>query len=212
MTSILRLARDERLEFADLLAGLTAQQWDMPSLCTGWRVRDVAAHAISFDPLTRGEVVRRMIRGVFRRGGPNALGVAEYADKPVGDLVALYRQYADPRGLTTGFGGRVALTDGMIHQQDIRRPLGLPRAIPAQRLVVALNFAVWAPPLRGALRSRGVRLRATDLDWSWGRGPEVSGPAEAVLMAMAGRGDALGDLSGPGKVILARRVSPRTGG
>src|SRR5947209_85087 len=34
----------ERLSLADLLDELTAQEWETPSLCTGWRVRDVAAH------------------------------------------------------------------------------------------------------------------------------------------------------------------------
>ena len=52
-------------------------------------------------------------------------------------------------------------------------------------------------------RTRGLRLVATDIDWSHGGGPEVRGPGEALLMAMAGRGDALKDLSGPGKDELA---------
>jgi uncharacterized protein (TIGR03083 family) len=34
----------ERLSLADLLEGLTAEQWEVPSLCAGWRARDVAAH------------------------------------------------------------------------------------------------------------------------------------------------------------------------
>ncbi len=41
----LELAREERLEFADFLAGLSPEQWDSPTLCAGWRVRDVVAHA-----------------------------------------------------------------------------------------------------------------------------------------------------------------------
>ncbi|MBO0810259.1 MAG: maleylpyruvate isomerase N-terminal domain-containing protein, partial [Actinobacteria bacterium] len=32
----------ERTGLADLLAGLTAEQWEVPSLCAGWRVREVA--------------------------------------------------------------------------------------------------------------------------------------------------------------------------
>ena len=36
-------------------------------------------------------------------------------------------------------------------------------------------------------RIDGLRLVATDLDWSWGSGPEVSGTAEAVLLAIFGR-------------------------
>lgn len=98
---------------------------------------------------------------------------------------------------------------GLIHQQDIRRPLGLPRQIPAERLRVTLDFARWAPPIRGGLRTRGLRLVATDLDWSAGRGPEVTGPGEALLLAMARRGAAVADLGGPGLPRLAQRLRPR---
>jgi uncharacterized protein (TIGR03083 family) len=34
----------ERARFADLLDDLTEAEWETPSLCTGWRVREVAAH------------------------------------------------------------------------------------------------------------------------------------------------------------------------
>jgi uncharacterized protein (TIGR03083 family) len=117
----------------------------------------------------------------------------------------MVRRYAEPQGITAGFDGKIALTDGMIHQQDIRRPLGIPRAIDPERLRVALEFAKYAPRLLGALHARGVRLVATDMDWSHGRGPEVRGSGEALLMAMAGRSDALKDLTGPGKDKLAQR-------
>ena len=100
----------------------------------------------------------------------------------------------------------IALTDNMIHQQDIRRPLQLARRIPPERLRAALDFARYAPTIRGAWRVRGVRLVADDLDWSHGRGPEVRGSGEALLMAMAGRRAALDDLSGPGQPKLAQRL------
>jgi uncharacterized protein (TIGR03083 family) len=202
----MQMARAEREEFAALLEGLSPQQWECPTLCDQWRVRDVVAHVIGYDPLSRVETMRRMAKGLITRGGANAVGVAEYAAKSPEELTALVRQYAVPRGLTSGFGGKIALTDGMIHQQDIRRPLGIPRTIPAESLRTALDFALYAPRLLGALRARGVRLIATDLDWSHGTGAEVRGPAEAVLMAMAGRRAALADLDGPGKAKLAERM------
>jgi uncharacterized protein (TIGR03083 family) len=202
----MQMARDEREEFAALLEGLTPQQWESPTLCEKWRVRDVVAHVIGYDPLSRIQLMRRMARGLVTRGGANAIGVREYAGKSPEELTALMRQYAEPQGLTAGFGGRIALTDGMIHQQDIRRPLGIPRTIPPDRLRAALDFAKYAPRILGALRARGVRLVATDLDWSHGRGPEVRGNGEALLMAMAGRRAALDDLDGPGKAKLAQHI------
>jgi uncharacterized protein (TIGR03083 family) len=101
----------------------------------------------------------------------------------------------------------IALVDGMIHQQDIRRPLGQPRVIPPERLHRVLNNALSSPATRGARRTRGARLIATDLDWSHGDGPEVTGPAEALLMAMTARPDAFDQLAGPGKALLAQRIS-----
>lgn len=199
------MARAEREGFAALLEGLTPQQWESPTLCKGWRVRDVVAHVIGFDPLSRAQLVGWMARGLVTRGGSNAVEVAAYRDKSTDELLAMVRQYAVPQGITAGFGGRIALTDGMIHQQDIRRPLGLPRSIPAESVLTALEFTKWAPRLLGAMRTRGVRLVATDLDWSHGDGPELRGSGEAVLMVMAGRAAALDDLDGPGKAKLAQR-------
>ena len=91
----------------------------------------------------------------------------------------------------------------MIHQQDIRRPLGLPRTVDERRLRVALDFALTSPTIRGARRTKRLRLVSTDLDWSHGGGPELRGPGEALLMAMAGPADAVKDLEGPGKDQLA---------
>jgi uncharacterized protein (TIGR03083 family) len=205
MTDTMEMARAEREEFATLLDGLTLQQWESPTLCERWRVRDVVAHVIGYDPLSRAQLVRRMVKGLMTRGGANAVGVAEYADRSPEELTALMRKYAVPQGLTSGFGGRIALTDGMIHQQDIRRPLGIPRAIDPERLRVALDFALTAPRILGAVRARGVRLVASDVNWSHGKGDEVRGSAEALLMAMAGRRAVLDDVDGPGKAKLAQR-------
>lgn len=202
----LNLARDEREDFAAFLESLKPQQWDAPTLCDQWNVRQVAAHAISFDGLGRGDMVRRFVRGRFNADRINALGVADYADRSSEQLVALIRQYATPHGLTAGFGGRTALSDNMIHQQDIRRALDLPRTIPTDRLRVALDFTRFSPTIRGAWKARGLQLVATDLDWSFGGGAAVRGPGEALLMAMAGRPDALKNLTGPGLEKLATRI------
>lgn len=48
----LDLAQAEREDFAAFLESLTAEQWEAPTLCDRWNVRQVAAHAISFDELT----------------------------------------------------------------------------------------------------------------------------------------------------------------
>jgi uncharacterized protein (TIGR03083 family) len=200
------LAREEREDFAAFLAVLTPEQWRSASLCAGWSVRDVAAHCVSFEGLSPRELTARFVKGGLQTDRINALAVAALADRSTDQLITILRDNAEPRGLGAGFGGRVALTDNMIHQQDIRRPLGLARVIPSERLCAALDFVRYAPTIRGAWRARGVRLVAADVDWSHGKGPEVRGTGEALLMIMAGRPASLAELEGPGKATLAARV------
>ncbi|TYP87637.1 maleylpyruvate isomerase family mycothiol-dependent enzyme [Blastococcus xanthinilyticus] len=204
--TLMALARAEREDLRDLLSGLTEEQWRAPSLCAGWSVRDVVAHMLSYEELDRRRLAQRFTRGRFRVDRINALGLQEYAACTPAELVTLLGDHLTPAGLTAGMGGAIALTDGMIHQQDIRRPLGLPRSISAERLVPALRTALFAPTLLGVLRVRDVRLVATDIDWTFGRGPEVRGPAEAVLMTVAGRRGIAAELSGPGQERVARRL------
>ncbi|MBV9516382.1 MAG: maleylpyruvate isomerase family mycothiol-dependent enzyme [Mycobacteriaceae bacterium] len=205
----LEMARAEREDFAALLDELSDDQWQAPTLCERWRVRDVVAHAFGYDELGRAALVRQFIKGRFDVDRINELGVTELADRTPDQLRAMVGRHLQPRGLTAGFGGRIALTDNMIHQQDIRRKLGMPRHIPAERLRAALDFALYAPTIRGAWRARGVRLVADDLDWSHGRGPMARGGGEALLLTMAGRRAALDDLSGPGTATLAQHLPAR---
>ncbi|MGY1857980.1 maleylpyruvate isomerase family mycothiol-dependent enzyme [Modestobacter sp. SYSU DS0290] len=202
-------ARAEREDLLALLVTLTPEQWRAPSLCAGWSVRDVVAHVLSYEELSTRQLAARFVRGRLAFDRVNALSLRECSTRTPDELVELLRRHLTPTGLTAGMQGAIALTDGLIHQQDIRRPLGLPRVIPPERLVPALRTALFAPTLLGAWRARGVRLVATDVDWASGRGPEVRGPGEALLMTVAGRRAALGELSGPGYDRLARRATRR---
>jgi uncharacterized protein (TIGR03083 family) len=196
----------ERADLLALLERLRPEDWDAPSLCADWRVRDVVAHVYSYDELSRAELGRRFLLAGFNPNRVNAACLAPYAELPPAELVALARRCAEPRGLTAGFAGGIALVDGMIHQQDIRRPLGLPRVIPADRLRAALDFAKTSPVIRGFWHRRGLRLVAEDVDWSTGSGPEVRGPGEAILLAIAGRNASVDWLRGPGLATLRPRL------
>jgi uncharacterized protein (TIGR03083 family) len=204
--SVMAQARAEREDLLELVEGLAPEEWRAPSLCAGWTVHDVVAHVLSYDELGPRQLASRFARGLFLVDRVNAVGLSEYADRTPAQLVELLRAHLTPAGLTAGMGGAIALTDGLIHQQDIRRPLGRPRTIPADRLEPALRTALFAPVVRGVLRVRDVRLVATDLDWTFGRGPEVRGTAEALLMAVAGREAVAGELSGPGRDRVVRRL------
>jgi hypothetical protein len=58
----------------------------------------------------------------------------------------------------------------------------------------------------GKKRAAGLALRATDIDWAVGSGPEVSGPALSLIMAITGRAAALDGLSGDGVATLKGRM------
>jgi hypothetical protein len=86
------------------------------------------------------------------------------------------------------------------------RPLGITRDLPEAHLVPVADLVKNDRLRFGAMkRIAGLELRATDMDWSHGHGPEVTGPGEALVMMMAGRSVARNDLSGEGKVTLATR-------
>lgn len=198
------MASAERADLADLLSTLTPEQWDAPSLCEEWRVRDVVAHVAGYDDLDRSGLARRFVRGWIVN--TNQVRVEELRALTNAELLERLRSHLVPRGLTAGFGGMIALVDGTIHHQDIRRPLGLPREIPGARLRRVLDATMRNPRLPAWRVTRGLRLTATDLDWSHGKGREVRGQAEALLMAAAGRPSAVTELEGPGQRVLASRL------
>ncbi|MBI3692196.1 MAG: maleylpyruvate isomerase family mycothiol-dependent enzyme [Mycolicibacterium aromaticivorans] len=199
------LAAAERDDFADLLHGLSGQQWEAPSLCGHWRVRDVAARVISYLGRGRVEFATTLAEHRFHLDRLNNADVRTCSTWSKEGLADAMGGLVTSKGVASGFGGRIALVECMIHQQDIRRPLQLSRTIPADRLRAALDFTKIAPLIRGGWYTRGVRLIGTDIDWSGGNGPEVRGPGEALLLAMARRPSALVDLAGPGVAILRKR-------
>lgn len=209
---VMHLATEERRDLAAFLETLTADQWEAPSLCAQWSVRHVVAHMLSYEGLGRLRLLTTFLRGGLRTDSVNAVALRNLETTSPRELVAALRRHLTPTGLTSWFGGRVALTDGVIHHQDIRRALRVPRTVPAERLVYVLDSALTAPTLPTRQNIRGLRLVATDLDWSRGTGDEVTGPGEALLMAITGRAQAITELSGDGVATLSARVqrSPST--
>ena len=91
--------------------------------------------------------------------------------------------------------------------------VGLARPIPAAVLAPVADFSLRAPwPVStlvgGSARRRlqGVRLVASDVDWSYGDGPEVHAPAEAIALLLHGRSPRADELSGPGSALLLARL------
>ena len=202
MTTARELARLERAEFAELLGGLTPEQWSAPSLCAEWTVHDVATHTIAYLGQSRIRLAINMVRARLDVNRLNG-GLADRRRLTPEQCVDAMRHGVEPSGAAALYGGCVALIECLIHQQDIRRPLGLPRSIPEERLRASMNYARVSPVIGAARRTRGVRLVATDMDWSAGRGPDVHGSGEVLLLAMTGRLAAVaGELEGDGVALL----------
>lgn len=202
----MQMATAERQDLAALLADLAPAQWEHQSLCALWQVRDIAAHVVSYDLLNPPAVLRRFAAAKFSPSRANQIGVERARPLSTAQLTDAVRQHSRPRGLAASYQGIIGLSDAVIHQQDIRRPLGLARTIPPERLRAVLNYLRFAPLMRGPWRVHGLRLEATDIDWHSGRGALLRGTGEALLMAIAGRADALADLAGAGKDIIANRL------
>lgn len=200
------MIHEQRAATGDALEGLTPAQWDEASLCEAWRVRDVVAHLIVTARMTPGAFFGGFLTSGFRFHAFSAKNVAGYADKRPAQLLAEYRNSAK---LSTGPPGPALIPLGEIvtHSEDIRRPLGLPHTYPDEVLVTVADFYKHTQPLIGGKkRVAGLHLRATDLSWETGSGPEVSGPAASLILAMAGREAACSDLTGEGISTLRARM------
>ncbi|HVL86040.1 MAG TPA: maleylpyruvate isomerase family mycothiol-dependent enzyme [Pseudonocardia sp.] len=201
-----RVIAGQRRALADLLAGLDEEQLERPSLCAQWRVKDVAAHIV-LTPQSPGIV--RILAGALRaRGDFDALNrdmAVAHADRPPAELVAQLRALADSRRKPAITTLDNLLFDTLVHIQDVAVPLGLTAVMPldaaregAER-VWRMGWPFWARH-----RLRGLRLSATDVDWSAGAGAEVRGPIQALLLLVTGRTEAvLAQLDGPGAERLA---------
>lgn len=199
--------KSERTDLAELLGGLTPQQWDAQSLCGEWRVRDAVGHLIHGTRAKMGGFLVGMVSNGFNFNKALAKEGQAAGGVPIEQLLDDFRSIIPSRGKFPMATALNVLTDTVVHQQDIRRPLGMARAVPEERAIaVADGLKRIGFPFGTKKRIAGLRLTATDADWSTGDGPEVSGSIEALVMAMANRPAALADLKGEGLDVLTARM------
>ncbi len=187
----------ERRELADLLDALPAKEWDAPTLCTRWRVRHVAAHMSLGFRYSFGRTAWELVKagGALHRM-TDRCARADAAAHSTRELAASLRDNADHPWKPPVGGFESALGHDVVHGLDITVALGHDRRVPEERLRIVLG-TVNARTLRFfGTDLRGVQLRASDLDWSYGTGTPVHGTAQDLLLLAYGRKLPAGHLHG----------------
>ena len=203
--------QQEREALLGLLETLTPLQWDSPSLCSEWRVRDVVGHMISETKLTIPKVVAGVFTSGFRINRFIANDARRRGSGAVAVLVEDFRSAVPARTHLRGLSSLSMLDDIVIHSLDIRRPLKLERTVPERRMVL-VAADLWASRFfPGHKLFAGLRVEATDADWSAGDGPMVRGPVEELVLAMSGRPAGLDQLNGEGLASVRDRAAHRIG-
>jgi uncharacterized protein (TIGR03083 family) len=194
-----------RRALADALDGLTADQWRGESLCAGWTPAHVLAHQTMPFRLSGEE----FMAGLQRCGGDfttfsDQVAAAD-SQLPPAELVSALRDNADNPWSPPGGGLAGALSHDVIHGLDITWLLGLGYEIPAAAMTAVLDSITrplaLAPgdALAAEVRVQagnqtlfgfpldGIKVSATDLDWSVGDGEELAGRSRDLLPLLAGR-------------------------
>lgn len=200
----------ERRQLVEFLRGLAPPDWRQESLCVGWSIHHVLGHLVTPFVVT----TPRMALKALRAGGVSAAmdrTAAELTTRPPEQLLDLLAANADTTFRPPGLPAAAPLTDVIAHGADIRWALDSGRTDwgePA-RLRPVLDFLV-STRARGAFvprgRLRGLRLVATEPDWSHGSGAEVRGTGLHLAMAVLGRPAAFRLLTGPGALTLPGRA------
>jgi uncharacterized protein (TIGR03083 family) len=184
MTDIRDTIAAERTELAAVLAGLTEEQWDAPSLCAGWRVREVVAHMTA--PFRTPDA--RFLRAEDVDGINHAADELARVDAgrlTSAELAADVRDNVRHPWQPGGYTG--ALCHDVIHGLDITVALDLGRRVPLDRLRIVLDEIVPEQVGFFGVDLTGKRLVAADLDWSHGDGVEVRRPAQDLVLLVCGR-------------------------
>lgn len=196
----------ERGRLVDALDGLSETDWAGPSLCAGWSNREALAHIVSTAELTAGKFFLGMARNGFNFDRMVASDIERVGADTIMRLLTRLREAIPSRAHPPGPVASMLL-ETVVHGEDIAVPLhrSIEHSTPA--LIACADFAKSAQPLVGCRkRIAGLRLRATDVDWSTGDGPEVRGPLVALLLAMCGRKAALPTLTGDGVATIKGRM------
>jgi len=195
-----RLQRAVAAEFtslAGLLAAASGAQWDTPSLCAGWRVREVVAHMTMAARYSEAEFMGELARCDFDFTRLSNEVAGRDASLPADELVANLRSDVMQRWTPPGGGYHGALNHVVIHGLDVTVPLGVPRRSPDDTIRVVLDdLTGGGGHAHFGIVIDGRHLQASDLDWSHGSGQVLRGAAGDLALALCGRTVPAGRLEG----------------
>lgn len=187
-------------EFAslgDLLAAASDTQWDTPSMCEGWRVREVVAHMTMAARYSQEEFMAELRRCEFDFTRLSNEVARRDASLPADELVANLRSGVMQRWTPPGGGYHGALNHVVIHGLDVTVPLGASRRSPDETIQIVLDdLTAGGGHTHFGIVIDGRHLQASDLNWSHGSGPALRGTAADLALALCGRAVPAGRLKG----------------
>src|ERR1700758_1607782 len=139
MSDIWATIAAERGALAAALATLTPAQWDTPSLCSGWTVRDIVAHLSATASLNPGTFLVNMARAGFNFDRFANGQIAKHRGPDPAATLSEFRSLRDstsaPPGPKTSWLGEV-----LVHGEDARRPLGISHTYPPDAVRQVIDF------------------------------------------------------------------------
>lgn len=201
------MIKADREALADLLDGMSPEDWDVMSLCDEWTTKGVSTHLLVTPTVSKGKIFTSFLKAGFNLDKMSARYVDQMTAELSGDdIAAQTRATAGVQSAPPGLKPSGVLNEVLIHGNDIARPLGRTLDIPVEHYVAGLDHLKGVNPVFKAKdRIAGLHLKATDAEWETGEGPSVEGPALSLLLAMANRRAAYDDLSGEGVETMRSR-------
>ena len=196
-----------RLAFATYLESLSPTDWAAQSWSSQWEVKSVAAHLLVTQTKGKGAVFLAFLGSGFNLDKMNAKFVAQLtASMTPEQIITTTRSSAETQNAPPGLSSAGVFGELAVHATDISEAVGKPFALAPEHYALALDhYRGVESPFGCKSRIEGLRLQATDIDWSTGAGPVVAGTAQLLLSAMTGRRQALAHLSGDGLEVMSAR-------
>ncbi len=160
---------------------LRDQDWDHPSLCVGWRVRELIAHVTMPARYTAEQFGLELATANGDFTLLSNLMAARDGELSVAELLADLSSPVLAGWQPPGGGALGALNHVVVHGLDATNALGLPRACSDEAARIILDELAGGGAERFGVQLAGLRLVASDLDWQFGSGRTITGGAGELI-------------------------------